>query len=307
MEPKAGSDIQVVDKRRLQNAENAPQRPVPLGRRAHSVLLGHFPEDAAREFLQKNELDETTCDELMERWDRAQSRIQKLPPLDDQRPAALPLTGSEARADVQRVMALPDCKAAFPEDVWTAQLVEISKIIPVEPSLDVEYAESQGNATLDPANPMSAVKLCFNEKHPTEFRVSVNEAQKAMSVSGVNPSLEVVGLRYAQQGENGPVMVSFMISPSPNIVAITHDQGRYFLLNGYHRVYRLLQSGFSHVPCMLREGDALGRGLFPDEVLSAPRPPLFPDFADPALGIIVPFRAVRKVVRIRPDEFFVPQ
>jgi len=35
------------------------------------------------------------------------------------------------------------------------------------------------------------------------------------------------------------------------------------------------------------------------------RSPLFPDFADPALGIISPFRAVERVIRIRPDEYFV--
>ncbi len=307
MEPKTGSDIQVVDKRRLHSAEAQSRRRVPRGRRAHSVLLGYCQEKQAREILQQNELDEKTCEELMEKWERAQSRVQKLPPLDNQRPAALPFTAPEARAEVARVMAQPDCKAAFPEDVWTAALVEIARIIPVQPHLDVDYAETLGDATLDPTNPAAALKLCFNEKYPAGFHVRVDESQKAISVSGVNPSLEVVGLRSTQQGENGPVLVSFMITPPPNIVAATHEDGRYFLLNGYHRVYRLLQAGFAHVPCMVRDGSALGRGFFTDEVLTAPRPPLFPDFADPALGIIVPFQAVRKVVRIRPDEYLVPE
>ena len=103
MEPKAGGDIQVVDKRRLQNADGAiPRRPVPLGRRAHSVLLGYFQEDEAREFLQQNALDDRTCNELMEKWDRAKSRIQKLPPIDDQLPATLPLIGAEAVSEVER-------------------------------------------------------------------------------------------------------------------------------------------------------------------------------------------------------------
>lgn len=31
----------------------------------------------------------------------------------------------------------------------------------------------------------------------------------------------------------------------------------------------------------------------------------FPDFADPVLGIMAPFRAVQRVIRIRPDEYFV--
>ncbi len=308
MEPKPSRDIQVVDKRRLHDAEDTVSRPpVPRGRRAHSVLLGYCPEDQARALLEDNELDETTCEELMEKWERAQSRIPKLPPLDDQEPAALPLSNNDGLPHVKRTLDQPECKAAFPEDTWSALLVEISRIIPLQPNLDVEYAESLGDATLDPANPASAVKLCFTAKHPTGFQVKADESHKALTVSGVNPALEVVGLRYTQQPENGMIMVSFVISPPPNLVAITHDAGRYFLLNGYHRVYRLMRAGFTHVPCMVRDGAPYGRGFFSDELLAGPRPPLFPDFADPALGIIVPLRAVKRVVRIRPDEYLVPE
>jgi hypothetical protein len=308
MEPKTSKDIQVVDKRRLQGADvldAVRPVPLPLGRRAHSVLLGHCRKDQVRELLQSNKLDERTSEELMEKWERAQARIQKLPPLEE-RVAARALTGEEIPAEVKQVMQEPEVKAAFPEDIWSAAWVEMAKIIPVQPNVDVEYAESLGDATLDPANPASAVKLCFNPKYPTGFHVQVDQPQKAMSVTGVNPSLEVVGLQYSQQGENGAVLVSFLISSRPNIVAIAYEDGRYFLLNGSHRVYRLLRAGFSQVPCMVREVGGYGAGFFPDEALASPRPPLFPDFADPTLGIIVPFRVVQRVVRLRPDEYFVP-
>jgi len=162
-----------------------------------------------------------------------------------------------------------------------------------------------GDATLDSASPASAVKLCFNAKDPRGFHVQVDQSQKAMSVTGVNPALEVVGLQYSQQAGNGTVLVSFMISSRPNIVAIAYEDGRFFLLNGCHRVYRLMRAGFSHVPCMMRDGGGYG-GFFLDEVLASPRPPLVPDFADLTLGVIVPFRAVQRVVRLRPDEYFVP-
>jgi hypothetical protein len=307
MEPKTSKDLQVVDKRRLQDADVPDtSRTIPQGRRAHSVLLGHCEEDQARELLQANGLDERTSEEMMEKWERAQSRVQKLPPFEEG-VAARALTGQETPAEVKHVMEQPDYKAAFPEGVWSAAWVEIRKIIPIHPNVDVDYAESLGDATLDSADPASAVKLCFHLKSPTGFHVRVDESQKAMTVSGVNPSLEVVGLQYSQQGEKGPVLVSFMISPRPNTVAIAYEGGRYFLLNGYHRVYRLLCAGFSHVPCMVREGGGYGGGFFYDEVLAAPRPPLFPDFVDPTLGIMVPFRAVQRVVRLRPDEYFIPE
>jgi hypothetical protein len=307
MESKTSKDVRVVDKRRLQDADVPnDRRPVPAGRRAHSVLLGYCQEEDARELLQDNGLDETTCEELMEKWERAQTRIHKLPPFEEA-DAAEALTAPEALAEVQRVMEQPDCKSAFPENLWSPALIEISKIIPLQPNLDVEYAESFGDATLDPKNPASAVRLCLNPSYTTGFQVRVDESQKAMTVSGVNPSLEVVGLRYSQQEEQGQVLVSFMIAPRPNIVAVAYEGGRYFLLNGYHRVYRLLQAGFSQVPCMVRDDGAYGNGFFPDEVLASPHPPLFPHFADPTLGVIVPFRALKRIVRLRPDEYFVPE
>lgn len=308
MEPKSSPDIQVVDKRRLQNADGPALRPtIPSGRRAHSVLLGYCPQDLARELLLEQALDETTSEELMEKWERAQSRIQQLAKLDDREPAVAPIVEKDMSLYVRSMLEQPECKAAFPEDTWSPVVVEIDRLIPLQPNLDLEYAESLGDATLDPANPASAVKLCFAPGYKTDFQIRADQTQKALNVSGIHPSLEVVGLRYSQQGESGTVLVSFMISPSPNIVAVTHDAGRYFLLNGYHRLFVMKQAGFTHAPCMVRDGAPYGRGFFPSEVLRAPRPPLFPDFADPALGIVVPFRAVKKVVRIRPDEYFIPQ
>lgn len=313
MEPKSGVGFQVVDKRRTQHAEGPrPRRPIPSGSRAHSVLLAYCSEDVARNFLESKGVPPDLLDEMMEERERARARIQTLTPFDDQ-PAARPLEDSTALAEIDRVMRRPDCQGAYPKGSWAAELVEISKIVPLQPNLDVAYAEGLGGPDLDIRNLLSAVKLCFAEKHPTEFHVNAHESQKAISVSGINPSLEVVGLSYTQQGADGPLMVSFLISPAPNIVSVSRHAGRHFLVSGYHRTYRLMKAGFSHVPCVVRETKTLaqaaahGRTFFPEPVLMAPRPPLFPDFADPVLGMIVPFQAVRRVVRIRPDEYFVQE
>lgn len=105
--------------------------------------------------------------------------------------------------------------------------------------------------------------------------------------------------------------ISLGYSPPQIRPAMFPLDGCRFLSSGYHHVYRLMKAGFSHVPCIVREAStfaqtgAYGPGLFSDEVLMVPRPPLFPDFADPVLGIISPFRAVQRVIRIRPDEYFV--
>jgi len=304
--------IHVVDKRRSYAGENASsRRAIPAGWRAHSVLLGYFGADNARRFLQDKALKPELVNELMQQREFAHTRIQSLPPVDTKKSSSRPLEDANALAEISRVMARPDCQGAYPEGTWTAELVEIANIIPIQPYLDLDYAGSLGDSDLAPSDPLTAVKLCFAEKHPTEFHVSVEESQKAINISGINPSLEVVGLRYEQQQNDGPVVLSFMVSPAPNIVSVPRYAGRHFLASGYHRVYRLMKLGFTHVPCAVSEAKTLpqigmrGRALFSEAVLMAPRPPRFPDFADMVLGIVVPFKPMHRVVRIRPDEYFV--
>jgi hypothetical protein len=310
MSSKSDASFQVVDKRHTQAAKSAPRRHIPANRRAHSVLLGYYGDEDARDFLEGKALPPEVVDEIMADHRRAWMQIQQLPPL----PAGK--AGSQIKDDgmleeIARVMSRPACSSAYPPGEWSAELVEISRIIPVQPSLDVDYAEDLGGPDLEPSNLMAAVKLAFAEQQTLPFNLSVDEMQKSISMTSLSASFEVVGLRYGRPEEEGALVVSFMISARPNIITVSRFEGRNFLSTGYHRVYRMLKTGFTHVPCVVLEAPTLAHtgarapGAFPEDVLMAPRPPLLPDFADPVLGVIVPFRAAERIIRIRPDEFFV--
>jgi len=307
----AEAAFRIVDRRHTAFAgEFGMPSDIPAGYRVHSVLLGYHTEDQAIALLRDKGVHADAVERLLNGRARAQSRIGTLPPLAPAA-AALPIQDAAARAEINQIMSRPDCKATFPEGRWTAELVEIAKLIPVNPSLDVAYAESLGGAGLDPSNPLSAVRLCFNPKHSSSFHVSLDQAQKSVSIVGMHPALEVVSLRCSQQAEDGPLMVSFLVAALPNLVVVLRHHGRLFLCGGYHRVYRLLQAGFSQVPCVVQDAPGLGQiarygsSLFQEPVLMAPRPPLFADFADPELGSMAPLRAMHKVTRIRPDEYLV--
>ncbi len=303
--------FRIVDRRHTAFAgEFSVPSHIPAGYRAHSVLLGHHTEDQAIALLRDKGVHADAMERLLNGRASAQSRIGTLPPLAPAA-AAQPIQDAAARADIDQIMSRPDCKATFPEGRWTAELVEIAKLIPVSSSLDVAYAESLGGPGLDPSNPLSAVRLCFNPKHSSSFHVSLDQAQKSVTIVGMHPTLEVVSLRCSQQAEDGPLLVSFLVAAPPNLVVVLRHHGRLFLCNGYHRVYRLLQAGFLHVPCVVQDAPGLGQiaryglSVFQEPVLMAPRPPLFTDFADPELGSVAPLRAMHKVTRIRPDEYLV--
>lgn len=276
------------------------------------MLLGYLGADQARDFLERKGVSEEVLGQAMQHGQRAEARVRSLSPIDDTTAAGQPIENAAALSEIQRVMSRPECKSTYPEGSWTAELVEIAGIIPIQPSLDVDYARNLDASDLTSSNLLPAVKFCFAEKHPTDFDVSVDQRQKAVSVHGINPSLEVVGFRYERQPDGGPVLMSFMISAAPNIVVVSRYAGRHFLSSGYHRVYHLMRAGYSRVPCAVREVTSLAQAVaygpeaFREDVLMAPRPPLFPDFADPELAMIVPFPARQRVVRIRPDEYFMP-
>jgi hypothetical protein len=309
---KEEAPIQVVDKRRaLVAAEPEVRRATPPGRRDHAVLLGYYDRNGARKFLEGKGLEEKLVDELLEKRVKAEDRIRSLPPLVDKLSTAQPINDREAISEIDKVMERQECEEIYPRGTWTAGLVEISKLIPLQPNLDVAYAESLGPPDLSSSRMMSAVSLCFSDGRSTAFGINVDELQKSVTITGINPTLQVRGVQYGKQQQDGPFIISMMIGAAPNIVHVAQMGGRSFLASGNHRVYRLLKAGFTHVPCIITEAGTLDEtgarapGSFPESVLTAPRPPLFPDFADKVLGVIVPLRAVSKVIRIRPDEYSV--
>jgi hypothetical protein len=311
LKAKKGPAIRVVDRRRTAAvAESETRRATPSGRRAHAILLGYYDRADARKFLESKGLEEKLVEELLQKRLKAEERIKSLPPLADETPVALPITDREAIYETEKIMELPDCDEIFPRGSWTAGLVQISTLVPLQANLDVAYAESLGPPDLSSSRMLSAVKLCFSDSRSTAFGINVDEVQKSVTITGINPTLHVRGVQYGKQPD-GPLIVSMIIAAAPNIVQVSQFAGRYFLVSGNHRVYRLMKAGFSHVPCMVHEAmsieetGARGPSFFMESVLTAPRPPLFPDFADKVLGVIVPLHALSKVVRIRPDEYSV--
>jgi len=284
------------------------QRLVPSDRRIHRALLGFFNEQEVRQFLLGKVEQPQQFDEIMKRWDLARSRIGSHPPLSTE-PEVRPILEPEPLLEIAKVMDRPECKQAFPEGTWSVGLVRLTGIIAFQPSLDTEYALGGAEVSLGPGDLLSAVKIAFPFGKTNTLAVSMDQAQKAITVSGVNPSLQVVGLNWGQQAAMGPFAVTFFISAGPNVMQVSRYRGRYFLSNGYHRAFRLLKAGFTHIPCALRNASdfaqtgALAPGFFSESILMSPRPPLFTDFDDDELGVNVPVHGVKKMIRIRPDEF----
>jgi hypothetical protein len=134
--------FRIVDRRHTAFAgEFSVPKDTPAGYRAHSILLGHHTEDQAVALLRDKGVHADAMERLLNERASAQSRLATLPALAPAA-AALPIQDAAACAEINQIMSRPDCKAVFPEGRWSAELVEIAKLIAVSPSLDVAYAES---------------------------------------------------------------------------------------------------------------------------------------------------------------------
>ena len=125
-----------------------------------------------------------------------------------------------------------------------------------------------------------------------------------ISLHSDNPDLQ---LRLSPNaGRNGYLPVS-LYGGSP-FFEVAELRGRWFLRDGYHRAYRLLQRGVHRIPAVVIYARTIGElgatepWFFDEEQLFSDRPPRVMDFLDENLVLFYERTALRKVIRIRVEE-----
>ncbi len=125
-----------------------------------------------------------------------------------------------------------------------------------------------------------------------------------ISLDSTNPDLQ---LRLSPKaGRSGHLPFS-LYGGSP-FFEVAELRGRWFLRDGYHRAYRLLQAGVHRIPAVViytqtvEELGATQPWFFSEEQLFSDRPPRVMDFLDENLVLRYERTALRKVIRIRVEE-----
>ena len=122
---------------------------------------------------------------------------------------------------------------------------------------------------------------------------------------------DVVGYtRLMGEDETGTLLHLNLVWAEIFNPTVARYRGRHFLIDGYHRAAGLLRAGITTVPCVFIEAQSFEQvvsmpGLFTYETVFADRPPRLVDFWDPEVSDDVVRPAVRKVIRVRGDEFVV--
>jgi hypothetical protein len=175
-----------------------------------------------------------------------------------------------------------------------------------------------GNASSDPD---ALFELCLpTHQIPAPSGALKDADERAFVVSALNPNLRIAGstvqpMDVSSGPEIPPVRmqaITFFVHIGPSYVQVVEYKGRYFVRDGYHRVANLLHAGVTVIPCILITAQTFGEVCPPGsfvsyEVLYGDRPPMVSDFWDANAARDVEQVAVRKVIRVRADEFVVPR
>jgi hypothetical protein len=154
------------------------------------------------------------------------------------------------------------------------------------------------------------ISLAIGSKRATKHRLlrHNNTVSTEISLHSSNPDLQ---LRIRQQAEDGDTLPLSLYGGSP-FFEVAELRGRWFLRDGYHRAYRLLQAGLHHIPAVvihartMEELGATDPWFFGEDQLFSVRPPQVMDFLQEKLVLRYRRPALRKVIRIRIEESLQP-
>jgi hypothetical protein len=129
-----------------------------------------------------------------------------------------------------------------------------------------------------------------------------------ISLHSNNPDLQ---LRFTPKTRGFGAMPLSLYGGTP-FFEVAELRGRWFLRDGYHRAYHLLQARVDRVPAVvihtrsIEELGATAPWFFGEEQIFSDRPPRVVDFLDNSMILHYERTALRKVIRIRVEESLEP-
>lgn len=191
---------------------------------------------------------------------------------------------------------------------WTLGVVDLRRLLAFQRRLvfNPEHGLSYIPQQSDWPDLMS---FAMGSRRATEYRM-VRHSNIAdgldITLHSNNPDLQLRLKPKPEKNEEAPFS---LFGGNPYFEAAEY-KGRWFLRDGYHRAYRLLQAGVHRVPAVaiyahtLKELGATEPWFFDENQLLSDRPPRVLDFLDETVVLRYERPPLRKVIRIRIQESF---
>jgi hypothetical protein len=189
---------------------------------------------------------------------------------------------------------------------WMLGIVDLRRLLAFQRRL-VFSARSHASPTLQQDDWPQLISLAVGPQRSTEHCLVRNWSSTGdldITLHSSNPDLQV---RLSPDTESGFKWPLSLYGGSP-FFEVAELRGRWFLRDGYHRAYRLLQAGVHRIPAIVIYTRTIGElgatepWFFGEEQLFSERPPRVTDFLDEDLVLRYERTALRKVIRIRVEE-----
>jgi hypothetical protein len=200
-------------------------------------------------------------------------------------------------------MQRSDLQAEYEGLDWTPGIVDLRRLLAFQRRL-VFGARRHTLPNLQQDNWRQLISVTVGPQRSTAHRLVQNRSSMGdldIILHSDNPDLEV---RLSPNAEPGFQLPLSLYGGSP-FLEVAELRGRWFLRDGYHRAYRLLQAGIHRIPAIVIYTRTIGElgatepWFFSEEQLFSERPPHVTDFLDEDLILRYERTALRKVIRIR--------
>ena len=285
----------------------------PVAQRSARVLLGWLPpKDAVSQLLGRNPAPQDDLTAANQMIARARSAMATRPPTV----IVDPVTAGD-RALLNPIAERPEVRASFADVPWRIEWIDLTQVLSVQKmittdGLDLRVTEATGDTA-------ALVELCLPAAQPVPPLGAFGDQDgHGFSLSSLNPNLRIVGSNVTEALVSPSPQVppqkmqafTFFVNMGASYIQVARYQGRSFLRDGYHRAAGLLRAGVTRIPAVVIDAPsfqfvASAPGLFDHEVAFSDRAPKLSDFWDESVSADVLQPAVRKVVRLRAEEFVV--
>jgi hypothetical protein len=303
----------------MTEASLAPAAPLtlvqgePIAQRSARVLLGWLPrQDAILQLLGRNPTPQDDLTALSQVIASAHAGVQRRSVTT----IADPILDGD-RSVLDEVVTRPEVRACFPDVPWRAEWVDLTRVLSVQKMITTDGLDLRVAEAVD--DPVALMELCLPAAQPVPPLGAFGDHDgQGFTLSSLNPNLRVAGsnMQEALVSPSPDVppqkmqAFTFFVSLGTSYIQVARYRGRSFLRDGYHRAVGLLRAGVSKVPAIVIEAPTFqfitsAPGLFDHEVAFSDRAPKLTDFWDDSVSADVLQPAVRKVVRIRAEQFVV--
>jgi hypothetical protein len=221
---------------------------------------------------------------------------------------------AEETKSIQHLLTLAsrrdDLQREYEELDWVLAVVDLRRLLAFQRRLILDPARLP-LALLNQDDWPRLISLAIGTKRSTKHHLVPNKRTTDsldVSLYSSNPDLQF----RLDPKKNEAEFSSLSLHGGSPFFEVAKLRGRWFLRDGYHRAYNLLQAGVHRIPAVvifartIRELGATEPWFFGEEQLFSDRPPRVTDFLDEDLTVSYKRTSLRKVIRVRIEESLEP-